>query len=79
MPSLIERLKNILRLAGGIGFIVFGIAFAVIRNVEFAENDVRASDGYRFGVAAVEIAIGIWLLLSLRDPKLRGPWRRRDE
>jgi hypothetical protein len=38
---MIERLKDILRLVGGIGFIVFGIAFAVIRNVEFAENDVR--------------------------------------
>jgi hypothetical protein len=76
---MIQRLKDILRLVGGIGFIVFGIAFAVIRNVEFAENDVRASDGYHFGVAAIEIAIGIYLLLSLRYPKLRSPWRKRDE
>jgi hypothetical protein len=76
---LIEHGKQVLRLLGGIGAIAFGIVFAVVRNVQYVENDIRSSDGYNFAAGAFEIAIGVWLLLSLRYPRLRGPGRKRDD
>jgi hypothetical protein len=76
---LSERQKNAIRVVGGIGFIAFGVLFAVVRNIDYAPDDYRGSDAYHFAVGALGIAMGIWALLSVRYPRLRGPWGRRDQ
>jgi hypothetical protein len=73
--GLIEQGKQVLRLAGGIGFIAFGIVVAVVRNVQYVEkNDIRASDGYHFASGAIEIAIGILAAPVRALPKVAGSW-----
>jgi hypothetical protein len=76
---LSNRLKDGVQIVLGVLFIVFGVLFATVRNVQYAPGDVRGSDAYNWLSGAVIIAIGGWLILSVRYPKLRGPWRRRDE
>lgn len=74
-----EREKNVIRVVGGIGFIAFGLLFAVVRNIDYSPGDYRGSNAYHFAVGAFGIAMGIWALLSVRYPRLRGPRGRRDE
>lgn len=76
---LSDRQKDAVAIVVGVVFIVFGILTAFVRNIQYSSGDVRGSDAYHWFTAAVFIAIGIWLLLSFRYPKLRGPWRRRDQ
>jgi hypothetical protein len=78
MQRLSEREKNGIRVVGGIGFVAFGVLFALARSIDYSPGDYRGSDAYHFAVGAFGIAMGIWALLSVRYPRLRGPWRRRD-
>lgn len=60
---------------GGL-FIVGGVLFITVRNIQYAPGDYRGSDLFNFAVGSVAIAIGKWVLLSVRYPRLRGPWRQ---
>jgi hypothetical protein len=59
----------------GLIAIVFGIAAAVERNVKYVPGDIRGTDAFHWISGGVIVAVGMWLLLSIHYPKLRGPWR----
>jgi hypothetical protein len=59
----------------GLFFIVAGTVVAVVRNVDYMSGDVRGTDAFHWISGGVLIAVGIWLLLSIHYPRLRGPWR----
>jgi xanthine/uracil permease len=63
------------RAALGLIFIVVGVVAAVVRNVEYVPGDVRGTDAFHWISGGVIVAAGIWLLVSIRYPRLRGPWR----
>ena len=70
-----EAWRNALKAGFGLGFIVFGTVVAVIRNIEYVPGDVRGTDAYHWIWGGVFVAAGIWLLLSIHYPRLRGPRR----
>jgi hypothetical protein len=71
--------QNVIRVIVGVGFICGGVVFVFIRNIDYVPGDYRGSDAYHIGLGSLTILIGIWALLATRYPRLRGPWRRKDE
>ena len=76
---LSETWQNVIRAIVGVGFIGGGVLFVFIRNIDYAPGDYRGSDWYHIGLGGITIVLGIWALLTIRYPRLRGPWRRKDE
>lgn len=78
-PPLGGRWSAVVGSIVGVWFIVGGVLFITVRNIDYPPGDYRGSDAYNFLTGGAAIAVGIWVLLSIRYPRLRPPWRRRHQ
>jgi hypothetical protein len=62
-----------------IGFVVFGLLFAVTSNIKYAAGDVRGTAAHAFIIGGVAIAVGIVVLLSIPVPRRQGTRRPRNK
>lgn len=71
-----ERTVNAVRAIGGTIFVVVGFLFATTQNIQYAPGDVRGTEAFGLVTGGAAILVGLFILMSIRFPQLRG--RRRN-